>query len=131
MSRARSRHEDTMDISMAPLSRSNLTRFNFSVTFDEKVECWPLLSIVVNHLPQLKMITLRVNGWWQNIHMLYSGVIAPLCLLRNLHHLDITIGGHVSKGHGLAGLQTFPPLQKPALRSMVLHTLDFTVDHGA
>ncbi|KAG1732142.1 hypothetical protein EDB19DRAFT_1299265 [Suillus lakei] len=129
--------EDTMDISIAPLSRGNrLTRFKFSVTFDES----GILVITLNNLPQLE-ITLRVNGWWQNIHMLYSWVIAPLCLFRNLEHLDITISGRVSEGRRLAGLQTFPYLQKltlsndrhfavgflTVLQSTVLHTLDVTL----
>ncbi|KAG0706575.1 hypothetical protein DFH29DRAFT_1020838 [Suillus ampliporus] len=129
------------DISFAPLSRSNLTSFEVYPEFDVKVEGWPLLSILVNDLPQLRTIRLGVSGWKRSMHMLYSEAIAPLCLFHNLEHLDLKIYGQVSGGPGLAGLQMFPRLQKLklssdtdfvasfliALQSTVLHTLDVNI----
>ncbi|KAG1732118.1 hypothetical protein EDB19DRAFT_1296647 [Suillus lakei] len=48
-----------VDISLSPLSRSNLTSLGFDPTFDVNVEGWPLFSILVNDLPQLRRIILR------------------------------------------------------------------------
>jgi hypothetical protein len=50
--------EDIAEISLAPLSGSNLTSFDFSPTFDADEEAWPLLSVLVDDLPQLKAIRL-------------------------------------------------------------------------
>jgi hypothetical protein len=50
--------EDITDFSFAPLSGSNLTSFDFTPTFDEEDEGWPLLSTLVDELPQLKVIRL-------------------------------------------------------------------------
>jgi len=50
--------EDSADISLAPLSGSNLTSFDFAPTFDTEEGGWPLLSILVDDLPQLKVIKL-------------------------------------------------------------------------
>ncbi|KAG0706579.1 hypothetical protein DFH29DRAFT_133122 [Suillus ampliporus] len=50
---------DIMDISFAPLSRINLTGLDFSIAFDDEVEDFPLLSILVDDLPQFRTIILR------------------------------------------------------------------------
>ncbi|KAG1740498.1 uncharacterized protein EDB91DRAFT_352723 [Suillus paluster] len=133
-------------ISLAPLSRSNLTSLEFYPTFDDKVDGWPLLSSLVNDLPQLRTIRMRVFVFRRYEHTLYSGAIAPLCLFRNLEHLDLSISGQVSEGLGFAGLQIkFPRLQRlklssdtifavgflTALQATVLHTLDFVVDRDS
>jgi hypothetical protein len=48
-----------VDISLAPLSRTNLTSLDFYPAFDPEVEGWPLFSILVNDLPQLRRISLN------------------------------------------------------------------------
>lgn len=50
--------EDLANISLAPLSGSNLTSFDFAPIFDTEEEGWPLLSILADDLPQLKVIKL-------------------------------------------------------------------------
>ncbi|KAG2121269.1 hypothetical protein DEU56DRAFT_927631 [Suillus clintonianus] len=135
---------DVSDISFAPLSRINFTSLEFYPIFDEKVEGWPLLSILVNDLPQLRTIKFEVYVPRHYMRAFYSGVIAPLCLFRNLEHLDLKISGEFSEGPGLSGFQMFPRLQKlklssstkfaggflTALHSTVLHTLDLTMEYN-
>ncbi|KAG1732148.1 hypothetical protein EDB19DRAFT_1299506 [Suillus lakei] len=132
---------DVTDISFAPLSRINVTSFEFCPIFNARAEGWPLLSILVDALPQLRTIRFQVHVLQRYTHTFYSGVIAPLCLFHNLEHLDLKISGEVSEGPGLAGLQVFPRLQRlklsseprfaagflTALQSTVLHTLDLTM----
>ncbi|KAG1752391.1 uncharacterized protein EDB91DRAFT_1077803 [Suillus paluster] len=80
------------DISFVPLSRSSLTSFEVYPEFNMKVESWPLLSNLLDDLPQLR--TMRLG-----------------------EHLDLGIYGHVAEGPGLVGLQMFPRLQKLKLSS--------------
>lgn len=132
-----------VDISLAPLSRTNLTSLELYPEFDNKVEGWPLFSILVNDLPQLRRITLNVYVWEHYTHVLYSGAIAPLCSFLNLEHLDLTISGRNPEDLGPAGLEfKFPHLLKlklssetnfavgflVAVQSTVLHTLDLVVE---
>ncbi|KAG1740505.1 uncharacterized protein EDB91DRAFT_1222866 [Suillus paluster] len=129
---------DIMDVSFAPLSRSNLKSFDLYSEFDEEVGDWPLLSALVNDLPQLRTIRLELSVWDHNMHKLYSS----LCLFRNLEHLDLTISRQFSEDYGIADIQIkFPCLQKlklssptkfaasflTALQSTVLHTLDLMI----
>ncbi|OJA20340.1 hypothetical protein AZE42_10289 [Rhizopogon vesiculosus] len=137
--------EDIAHISFAPLSGSNLTSFDFTPTFDAEEGGWPLLSTLVDDLPQLKVIRLTVNVSPDNKHMLYSGAIAPMSLFHDLDSLDLTINGRVAEGSGLAGLQIFPRLRKlklssdisftlgflTALQSTVLHTLGLTISRNS
>ncbi|KAG2138371.1 hypothetical protein DEU56DRAFT_341821 [Suillus clintonianus] len=86
---------------------------------------------------------LQVYVWERYTHVLYSGAIAPLCLLRNLEHLDLSINEKVPEGLGPAGLEImFPCLRKLkltsntnfavgfliAIQSTMLHTLDLAIE---
>ncbi|KAG2138360.1 hypothetical protein DEU56DRAFT_945409 [Suillus clintonianus] len=130
------------DISWAPLSRSNLASLEFYLALDILVESWFSLSTLVDALPQLRRMVFRVYVWERYMHVLYSGVIAPLCLFRNLEHLDLTVGGKVPEGLGPAGLEiVLPRLRKLkltsntnfavgfliAIQSTMLHTLDLVI----
>lgn len=134
---------EDVDISLAPLSHTNLTSLEFYPAFDQKVEGWPSFPILVNDLPQLRRMILHVYVWELYPHVLYTGAIAPLCLFLNLEHLDLTISGHHPEGLGPAGLElNFPRLLKLklsseidfavglliAVQSTVLHTLDLNVE---
>ncbi|KAG2109498.1 hypothetical protein DEU56DRAFT_258613 [Suillus clintonianus] len=133
------------DISWVPLSRSNLASFQFHLALDIIVESWSSLSILVDALPQLRRMVLQVYVWERYVHVLYSRAIAPLCLLRNLEHLDLSVGGRVPEGLDPAGLEiVFPRLRKLkltsntnfavgfliAIQSTMLHTLDLVVEQG-
>jgi hypothetical protein len=50
---------EDVDISLAPLSHTNLTSLEFYPAFDQKVEGWPSFPILVNDLPQLRRMILH------------------------------------------------------------------------